>query len=41
MAEVRPIYAVHYDPERVEIADVTALPYDVIDDADAPSFRPA
>ena len=33
MAEVRPIYAVHYDPERVEIADVTAPPYDVIDDA--------
>ena len=33
MAEVRPIHAVHYDPERVAIADVTAPPYDVIDDA--------
>ena len=33
MAEVRPIHAVHYDPERVEIAEVTAPPYDVIDDA--------
>ena len=35
MAEVRPIYAVHYDPERVEIADVTAPPYDVLSTAEA------
>ncbi len=32
MAEVRPIHAVHYDPALVAIADVTAPPYDVIDD---------
>jgi uncharacterized protein (DUF1015 family) len=33
MAEVRPFEALHYDPERVAIADVTAPPYDVIDAA--------
>ena len=33
MADVRPIHAAHYDPERVAIADVVAPPYDVIDDA--------
>ena len=33
MADVRPIRALHYDPERVEIGDVTAPPYDVIDAA--------
>jgi len=33
MAEVRPIHAVHYDPDRVAVADVVAPPYDVIDDA--------
>jgi uncharacterized protein (DUF1015 family) len=33
MAEVRAMQAVHYDPARVEIADVVAPPYDVIDDA--------
>ena len=33
MAEVRPLNAVHYDPRRVEIADVVAPPYDVIDEA--------
>ncbi len=33
MAEVRPIHAVHYDPERVDLADVLAPPYDVIDAA--------
>jgi len=31
MAEVRPIRALHYDPDRVEIEAVTAPPYDVID----------
>lgn len=30
MAEVRPLQAVHYNPSRVEIADVVAPPYDVI-----------
>ena len=33
MADVKPINALHYDPSRVEIADVTAPPYDVIDAA--------
>ena len=33
MADVRPIRALRYDPERVEMADVTAPPYDVIDAA--------
>ena len=33
MADVRPFNALHYDPERVAIADVTAPPYDVIDAA--------
>lgn len=33
MAEVRALNAVHYDPSRVEVADVVAPPYDVIDDA--------
>ncbi len=33
MADVRPFRAAHYDPERVTIADVTAPPYDVIDEA--------
>ncbi len=33
MAEIRPFRALHYDPERVAIADVTAPPYDVIDPA--------
>jgi len=33
MAEVRPLNAVHYDPERVVIGDVVAPPYDVIDAA--------
>ena len=33
MAEVRPLHAVHYDPERVAIDDVVAPPYDVIDAA--------
>jgi len=33
MADVRPFRALHYDPSRAEIADVTAPPYDVIDDA--------
>ncbi|MEZ5156800.1 MAG: DUF1015 domain-containing protein [Solirubrobacterales bacterium] len=33
MAEVRPFRALHYDPGRVGIADVTAPPYDVIDAA--------
>jgi uncharacterized protein (DUF1015 family) len=33
MAEVLPLNAVHYDPERVEIGDVVAPPYDVIDAA--------
>jgi uncharacterized protein (DUF1015 family) len=31
MADVRPFRAAHYDPARVEIGDVTAPPYDVID----------
>ncbi len=31
MAEVRPLRAVHYDPERVAVEDVVAPPYDVID----------
>lgn len=33
MADVRPFRALHYDPSRVDIADVTAPPYDVIDSA--------
>ncbi len=33
MADVKPIRALHYDPARVELADVTAPPYDVIDPA--------
>ncbi len=33
MAEVRPLNAVHYDPERVAIGEVVAPPYDVIDAA--------
>ena len=33
MAEVQPLTAVHYDPARVEIGDVLAPPYDVIDAA--------
>ena len=33
MAEVLPLEAVHYDPERVAIGDVLAPPYDVIDAA--------
>jgi len=33
MADVRPIRAAHYDPDRDPIGDVTAPPYDVIDDA--------
>jgi len=33
MAEVRPLRALHYDPAKVAIADVTAPPYDVIDAA--------
>ena len=33
MAEVLPLNAVHYDPGRVEIGDVVAPPYDVIDPA--------
>jgi len=33
MADVRPFRAAHYDPARVEIAAVTAPPYDVIDAA--------
>ena len=33
MAEVQPLNAVHYDPARVEIGDVLAPPYDVIDAA--------
>ena len=32
MADVRPFRALHYDPAEVSIADVTAPPYDVIDD---------
>ncbi len=32
MAEVSPIQAVHYDLERVDLADVVAPPYDVIDE---------
>jgi uncharacterized protein (DUF1015 family) len=31
MADVRPLHALHYDPARVAIGDVTAPPYDVID----------
>ncbi|HET6831265.1 MAG TPA: DUF1015 domain-containing protein [Solirubrobacterales bacterium] len=31
MAEVRPLRALHYDPDRVPIEAVTAPPYDVID----------
>jgi uncharacterized protein (DUF1015 family) len=31
MAEVKPLQALHYDPERVRIGDVVAPPYDVID----------
>jgi len=33
MAEVRPLHALHYDPERVAIEEVVAPPYDVIDGA--------
>ncbi|HET9119603.1 MAG TPA: DUF1015 domain-containing protein, partial [Solirubrobacterales bacterium] len=33
MAEVHPLHAVHYDLHEVDIADVVAPPYDVIDDA--------
>jgi uncharacterized protein (DUF1015 family) len=33
MAEVHPLHAVHYDLDEVDIADVVAPPYDVIDDA--------
>ena len=33
MAEVDPLHAVHYDLERVDIEDVVAPPYDVIDEA--------
>ena len=33
MADVAPFRALHYDPSRVGIADVTAPPYDVIDPA--------
>ena len=33
MAQVKPINALHYDPAKVEIADVRAPPYDVIDAA--------
>jgi uncharacterized protein (DUF1015 family) len=33
MAEVRALHAVHYDPARVEVGDVVAPPYDVIDAA--------
>ena len=29
MADVRPFRALHYDPERVDLGDVTAPPYDV------------
>jgi uncharacterized protein (DUF1015 family) len=32
MADVRPFKALHYDPSKVAIADVTAPPYDVIDE---------
>ena len=32
MAEVSPIHAVHYDLGRVDLADVVAPPYDVIDE---------
>ncbi|MEA2125069.1 MAG: hypothetical protein QOI80_1851, partial [Solirubrobacteraceae bacterium] len=31
MADVRPLRALHYDPERDAIADVVSPPYDVID----------
>jgi uncharacterized protein (DUF1015 family) len=33
VADVRPFQALHYNPGRVEIGDVVAPPYDVIDDA--------
>jgi uncharacterized protein (DUF1015 family) len=33
MADVRPFKALHYNPSEVAIADVTAPPYDVIDEA--------
>ena len=33
MADVRPIRALHYDPSQVDLADMTAPPYDVIDAA--------
>ena len=33
MADVRPFNALHYDPARVDPADVAAPPYDVIDDS--------
>ena len=33
MADVRPFRALHYDPTRVDLADVTAPPYDVLDEA--------
>jgi uncharacterized protein (DUF1015 family) len=32
MIELRPFRAIHYDPARVDLADVIAPPYDVIDD---------
>ena len=32
MADVRAFRALHYDPATVEVADVTAPPYDVIDE---------
>ena len=35
MADVRPFRALHYDPTACDPADVTAPPYDVIDDAGA------
>jgi len=31
MADVRPFRALHYDPAKVDLGDVTAPPYDVID----------
>jgi uncharacterized protein (DUF1015 family) len=33
MAEVQPLHAVHYDSSRVDVGDVVAPPYDVIDAA--------
>jgi uncharacterized protein (DUF1015 family) len=32
VADVRPLNALHYDPAKVSLQDVTAPPYDVIDD---------